>query len=217
MKKAILISIRPEWVKKILNGEKTIEIRKTAPSPKCELPIDVYIYCSHGKRGLYVPTIIEKPFAILDTGFVWLPKDKYVWKAMKPIDGKIVAKFTLKKVDEFDIGNPYEESTRALLDEACVTISGARKYAGGKRPYYLCRNTLYAWYISDLEVFDNPKKLSEFGRLLYKGTYSKADYLKEAIREGMGEVTVQQEKLMAEKLFSINRAPQSWQYVEVKE
>ena len=27
----ILISIKPEWVKKILNGEKTIEIRKTAP------------------------------------------------------------------------------------------------------------------------------------------------------------------------------------------
>lgn len=31
IEKCILISVKPEWVKKILNGEKTIEIRKTAP------------------------------------------------------------------------------------------------------------------------------------------------------------------------------------------
>lgn len=29
--KSILISIKPKWVEKILNGEKTIEIRKTRP------------------------------------------------------------------------------------------------------------------------------------------------------------------------------------------
>ena len=50
MKKAILISIRPEWVEKILNGEKTIEIRRNMP--KCDLPIDVYIYCSKGDVNL---------------------------------------------------------------------------------------------------------------------------------------------------------------------
>ena len=31
MSNAVLISIRPEWVKKILAGEKTIEVRKTRP------------------------------------------------------------------------------------------------------------------------------------------------------------------------------------------
>ena len=41
-----MISIKPKWVAKILNGEKTIEIRKTMP--KCDLPIDVYIYCTWG-------------------------------------------------------------------------------------------------------------------------------------------------------------------------
>lgn len=30
--KAILMSIRPEWCEKIFNGEKTIEVRKTAPT-----------------------------------------------------------------------------------------------------------------------------------------------------------------------------------------
>ena len=50
--KKILISIKPKWVAKILNGEKTIEVRKTAP--KCELPCEVYIYCSKGKETLAI-------------------------------------------------------------------------------------------------------------------------------------------------------------------
>ena len=31
MAKAVLISIRPEWVEKIARGEKTVEVRKTRP------------------------------------------------------------------------------------------------------------------------------------------------------------------------------------------
>ena len=48
--KAIMISIRPEFVEKILNGKKTIEIRKTEPN--CKFPIKVYIYCTKGKTNL---------------------------------------------------------------------------------------------------------------------------------------------------------------------
>lgn len=33
MKKAVLISIRPEWCQKIASGEKTIEVRKNRPKP----------------------------------------------------------------------------------------------------------------------------------------------------------------------------------------
>lgn len=36
--KKILISIKPKWTAKILNGEKTLEIRKTAPK---DLPCEV--------------------------------------------------------------------------------------------------------------------------------------------------------------------------------
>ena len=32
--KAVLLSIRPEWCVKILNGEKTVEIRKNRPKLK---------------------------------------------------------------------------------------------------------------------------------------------------------------------------------------
>ncbi len=36
MSKAVMISIRPKWCEKIVNGEKTIEVRKTRP--KLETP-----------------------------------------------------------------------------------------------------------------------------------------------------------------------------------
>ena len=47
MSKAVLISIRPKWVEKIANGEKTIEVRKTRP--KLAMPFKAYIYCSWGR------------------------------------------------------------------------------------------------------------------------------------------------------------------------
>lgn len=46
MAKAVLISIRPEWVEKIANGKKTVEVRKTIP--KLGTPFTCYIYCTKG-------------------------------------------------------------------------------------------------------------------------------------------------------------------------
>ena len=48
--KSIMISIQPQWVSKILNKEKLVEIRKT--KPKCELPCKVYIYCTKQEFGV---------------------------------------------------------------------------------------------------------------------------------------------------------------------
>jgi predicted transcriptional regulator len=48
MSKAVLISIRPEWCEKIINGQKTVEVRKTRP--KMNPPFKCYIYkCGNGK------------------------------------------------------------------------------------------------------------------------------------------------------------------------
>ena len=49
MGRAILMSIHPEWVEKIASGEKTVEVRKTAPLEKC--PFRVYIYQTKPKSG----------------------------------------------------------------------------------------------------------------------------------------------------------------------
>ena len=40
--KSILMSIRPEWCKKIFDGEKTIEVRKTRPL--IDMPFKVFVY-----------------------------------------------------------------------------------------------------------------------------------------------------------------------------
>lgn len=135
--RSILISIKPQWVAKILNGEKTIEVRKTAP--KCELPIEVYIYC----------TKTIKPISNYDWGefaFDDLPKL-----------GKIVAKFTLRAVHKFDwqlVANPFFK-----VRGSCLTYSQLKDYATDTKGKI---HDLYGWQISDLKIFDEPKELDEF-------------------------------------------------------
>jgi predicted transcriptional regulator len=138
--KAILMSVRPEWVAKILNGEKTIEIRKTAP--KCELPVEVYIYCTAGKAQL----------------------------GLMKFDRKVVAKFTLKKVVEIAdavtsafANEEFTEWNSYNLEKACTHYEDLYKYANGGK--------IYAWHIDDLVVFDEPMKLSEFGTACKSNTY----------------------------------------------
>ena len=43
MNEAVMLSIRPQWVAKIISGEKTVEVRKTFPG-MVTLPFKVYIY-----------------------------------------------------------------------------------------------------------------------------------------------------------------------------
>ena len=193
--KAILMSDRPKWVAMTLNGKKIIEIRKTMP--KCELPIEVYIYCTNG--GLPLEYIEGHGFSL----------SIYNPQSYKPKDlrGKVVAKFTLRKVEKFSMANPYEEPTRGLLDKACLTIGEARTYAGGEHPRY---KPLYAWHISDLVIFDEPKELSEFHS---SGKFDKV-YRDLKNRLHQSDMTAY---MTAEAESVLKRPPQSWQYVEVKE
>ncbi len=54
MQEAVIISIRPEWTRKIRTGEKTVEVRRTYPG-MVYLPFTAYIYetvaAFDGKRG----------------------------------------------------------------------------------------------------------------------------------------------------------------------
>lgn len=134
MPKAILMSIRPEWVAKILNREKTIEIRTTRP--RCELPVDVYIYCTKG------------------AGLQKFGNKYFAQKGQYPVrNGKVVAKFTLRNVHKFDA--EQVKNTFFKVRNSCLTNRELTDYAQGK--------DLYGWNISDLVIFDKPKELSEFG------------------------------------------------------
>lgn len=144
MSKAVLISIRPEWVDKILSGEKTLEVRKTRP--KLEAPFKVYIYCTAGNLSYKV-----------NGGMV-----------CNVSGGKIVVgEFVCDRVkcimeEQFVVKEDAEEA----LEGSVMTINQAKNYAKWKHgtPHYECKD-LYGWHISDLKIYDQPKDLSEFNGL----------------------------------------------------
>ena len=161
--KAIMISIQPQYVEKILNGEKTIEIRKTMP--KCELPCKVYIYCTKPRKWWRYSSC-----GYTSDELLWKTKDKikmcdgfefyYEIQDCIVINGKVVAEFTLNKVDilERDLNdwlpkNRYDVSNE-LLKDINLNQEQLWNYGQGK--------TLYAWHIDDLKIYDKPKELSEF-------------------------------------------------------
>ena len=187
--KAILISIKPKYVADILNGKKTIEIRKTMP--KCDLPIDVYIYCS--KNG-------ELNYELTSDFISWLIDKK--WR------GKVVAKFTLNKVEEHHILPserimPFNGNVEPKLKNLCLTKEEVMAY--GKGQDYQA----FLWYIDNLVIFDKPKELSEFSAFR-KPYWNKKT--KEFIKE--------EQKKFGCRIFKVSRlkpltkAPQSWCYAE---
>ena len=138
--KSIMISIQPQWVSKILNKEKLVEIRKT--KPKCELPCKVYIYCTMPNKQEN-----RKPHS---WEVVWLKR--------------VIAEFTLNNVAtlERDLNdwlpkNRYDISNE-LLKDINLNQNELWNYGQGK--------TLYAWRIDDLKIYDKPKELSEFSHFI---------------------------------------------------
>ena len=181
--KQLLISIKPEYVEKILNGEKTIEIRKTKPNED-NLPCEVFIYCSKDKGSLYevIKNGEETGYGINDSGksiFVKVPSYKLGWglfqdkngktrNILNELCGKVVAKFTLNNVKDFVIkklennhffwGIENKKDVVNLLNKSCLNDEQIFNYIGNG-------NRLYAWYIDDLQIFDRPFDLRDDGFL----------------------------------------------------
>lgn len=51
MSKAVLISIQPKWCELIVNGTKSVEVRKNKPN--LEMPFKCYIYCTKAPKGWF--------------------------------------------------------------------------------------------------------------------------------------------------------------------
>lgn len=163
--KSVLISIRPEWCALIAIGEKTLEIRKN--KPKLETPFKCYIYCT--KPGT------TNADEILET--------HGVNGKIRKCNGKVIGEFVCDKIEylgnvatdkwEYLCGDKHEQHKRMVTEQACLTENEMLAYGGN-----------FGWYISDLAIYDKPKKLSEF-----KGQ-------------------------CGNKPLALKRPPQSWCYVE---
>lgn len=146
----ILLSIRPEWVARILSGEKTIEVRKKFPK---DYQGWVYIYCTKNLKS-------AKQCLIVKDSLKKFIKETDITYYGKPILGKVVARFWCDKVEELicDTFN-YTYSTETLsVGEFRVKSC----LLDGQLYDYLEHNNGYAIHISKLEIFDKPKELSEF-------------------------------------------------------
>lgn len=161
--KHIMISIRPEWVEKILNGEKTLEIRKSFPKEECI----VELYCTKGDR-----TLAFDEFSGILTGYPkyeLLPKERKTYTPK--LNGKIVARWHQKKCDKIEICDPdillngEQKSPDYFKKFACLTCEQLMEYigCGQDNGWEKEWDTGYSWHIDNLEIYDTPKELADFG------------------------------------------------------
>lgn len=148
MSKAVLISIRPKWCEKIVNGEKTIEVRKTRP--KLETPFKAYLYVTAGNLSYRCPNGMichcNGGRAVIGE-FVC---NKVDWITRIGFSGSPVpSRYSICSHSNMNV-LPIND----LLYAARLTYPELADYlAGGEG---------YGWHISDLRIYDTPRELSEF-------------------------------------------------------
>ena len=119
--KSVLISIHPKWCELIASGEKTIEVRKSAPQ---ETPFKVYIYCTRGGEIIYGDS---KTFVTDNSKS--LRKSPTMEEAFEKH-----SKLTLwngRVIGEFMCDGVYQNMSYDS-EQSCVSVSELRKYANCK-------------------------------------------------------------------------------------
>lgn len=212
VKKSIIISIQPQWVEKILNGAKTIEIRKSIP--KCDFPIDVYIYCCKSNNG-------SLNYFGKEEGYHYMPYEIGFWckkygEENDNLCGKIVSKFTLNKAEYLAVENLGYR--KIFYTEEYDDLEGATQLSNTEMEVYFCNKPLkngevvgYAWHIDNLEIFDEPMELNQF----YKGNYEQIiDNLQTVGCDSIycPHLTDDGCDIMYCPSLKIKKAPQSWCY-----
>ena len=185
MMKSVLISIRPQGVEKIASGQKTIEVRKTAPQ---EVPFKCYIYETQGRT--------ETP---------WVDEDgHFIYKGRGQVIGEFICdriEMVNAKCSDYGIDLFY----RDCLTNGCLTEREIEKYFNvpEDRDLRAMKGNGYVWNISDLKIYDKPRELSEFSRpCSYSGlcfSCKRTSFKKDG-------------NLLCNT--KITRPPQSWMYVE---
>lgn len=151
MPKAVLISIKPKWVEKIMSGEKTIEVRRTAPK---ETPFKGYIYCCKDNAQ---EIVLLKDY-----------KNRFSFGDYRNADGHfydvanrtVIGEFICNEVERFIVGSSRSDDIEKL---ACLSYNEMISYF--YKPEELDGETTkqgFAWHISDLKIYDKPKELSKF-------------------------------------------------------
>lgn len=206
--KSVLISLRPKWCELIASGEKTIEVRKTAPE---EVPFKGYIYPTRPKKYYKCGAVSTSDELLwLANGKIKMCDGFEFWangEDYQCVNGKVIGEFVCYNVDEYTFSHYNAEYRVTHVEQKgmCLNQPELILYGKGK--------TLYGWHISDLKIYDKPRELSEFATLCNKSGNRCANcrhYLfdNDGLAGYQRWCDVYHRKPLA-------RAPQSWCYVEV--
>jgi len=212
LSKSVLISIRPQWCELIANGKKTIEVRKTRP--KLETPFKCYIYCTVGGDALCPPHMNSPKWDIHRQGNGTAKGRKMTARERDKSDyrfanGKVIGEFVCDSLIELRYNeNGYGiDGESGLIARSCIPEKELYHYLQGKNPF--------SWHISALQIYDNPKELSEFTPMCrYREDDGCCQHKKVAC--GFQEADYNQDGSLnlVECGRKVTRPPQSWCYVE---
>ncbi len=190
----VLISIKPEWVKEIIKGNKTIEVRKSIPKLRC--PFKVYIYCS---KNQYPIDCIRMQNGRIE---FYEPEKLNIGT---PINGNVIGEFMCNEVIEWtrdDYGTNCYDISDDDFEATCITLmDDFWEYGKGK--------TLYGWRINDLKIYDKPIPVTKFKQTKLVRGYHK--------KPCDPDKKIDIEWILSGKRLEVNhltRAPQSWCYVD---
>ena len=167
--KSVLVSIHPQWCKKIFNGEKTIEVRKTRPL--IDMPFKVYVYCTKQKltKTTCMHSYLHKnePKACKKYGEIttWCSIGDVHVNSNTPwsfraygMHGKVIGSFVCDKVYKIVPDGEYYSNGYDIDDDMLSETCLGRGYLTG----YGLGYTLYGWHITEPQLFEKPRDITEF-------------------------------------------------------
>lgn len=190
MSKAVLISIKPEWCKLIVDGKKTAEIRKSRP--KLETPFKCYIYCTYGE-GLIGRYDSDYPNMLIGQRVT----KEAIWGNC--CNGKVIGEFVCD-----DCSLLTKAHYQYIEKHGCIPRQRLKNYMGlGEMQELTYEDGCYGWRISDLVIYDEPKGLSSFMRPCENDLFCEVCGMYSEFADACGNSALR-----------ILRPPQSWCYVE---
>ena len=160
MIKSIVLSIKSPHALNIMDGYKTLELRKRVPK---------------GFKGWVYPYItLAKPYLYQSRYNLNYFLKQYKMETIEPelrpelLNGTIPFRFWFDEYDLISYTQDFEEEVNGInmieekayyitcgeLKQSCLTYDELLKYGKGK--------DLYAWHIKKLEIFDKPMQVGDF-------------------------------------------------------
>ena len=209
--KSVLISTKPKWCELIVNGKKTVEVRKT--TPKLKTPFKVYIYCTKGNLALLRDDSDTEKYKY----DVWKYAEFHQSCGKKILGGKVIGEFVCDEI-KLITPSPFTKGEYVVYGHGrtMLRLEEFQKYLGDR--------VGYGWHISNLVIYDKPRELSEFYTVDNEAVkqcehrervYNNPDFTNGAWL--LGSYVCNKDEIdwcTKCKTKPIKRPPQSWMYCE---